>query len=173
MRETFEQMVARINASAFIPPKDPTGACKVAKPIKLKKGQEFKFKAAVGGGGDSRYPWDEWLNGDLLLLEQSVGEKDEKGKVINITEKRDFEVDAQAMRGKVKLAGRKRYKYVDVSYRDADGTKLVDSLIIRARDMTDDERVAEDLLRAEEKEALKERREQEKLKAATNDTPTD
>ena len=44
--------------------------------------------------------------GDLLLLEQSVGTKDEKGTVVAIDDKgkRDFEVSAESMRGKVKTA---------------------------------------------------------------------
>lgn len=129
----------------------------MAKPIKLGKGKEFTFAPAGGGGQASKYPWDEWFatddqgQGKLLLLEQSEGTKDEKGTVTGVTSKKDYEVDTNAMPAKLKTAARRRYKVVQVSRRDADGNKLVDSIIIRARDMDDDERTAEDLLRAEEK----------------------
>ena len=43
-------------------------------------------------------------------------------------------------------------------FKDADGNRLKNALIIRARDMTDAERIEEDTLRAEEKEAAKARR---------------
>ena len=151
--ESYEQFLARVNASAFIPPESPTGRPKgqrvMAKQVKLAKGKEFTFKS--GKGAEQKYPWSEWLNGDLLLLEQSEGGKDEHGTVTTITKKKDFEVDPQAMRGKCKTAARKRYKVCQISFRDADGQKLEGSVIIRGRDMTQDERASEDMLRAEEK----------------------
>jgi hypothetical protein len=122
----------------------------MARQIKLKRGEEFKFSTS---GPATRYPWDEWFNGDLLLLEQSEGTKDEKGTVTTVTTKKDYEVDTDAMPPKIKTAACRRYKVVQVSRRDADGNKLVNSLIIKARDMTDDERTAEDIKRAEEKAA--------------------
>lgn len=130
----------------------------MAKVVKLPKNKEFNFKQ-TSGGGSSKYPWSEWLNGDLLLLEQSEGDKDEAGTVVTVKTKKDFEVSAEAMRGKTKTAARKLYKVADISFRDADGKKLVDSLIIRGRDMTAEERQAEDILRAEERDAAKTLRE--------------
>ena len=154
MRETFEQMIARVNANAFIPTNwSPT----MAKPVKLGKGREFTFKVAKGGG-ESKYDWDAWLNGDLLLLEQSTGDKDEKGTVIAIDTKKDYEVDTDAMPPKLKTAGRRRYKVVQISRMDADGHRLAGAIIIKARDMDDGERTAEDLKRAEEKDAAIARR---------------
>lgn len=164
--ETFDELVARVNRGAFIPPPDPTGASVMAKQVKLRKGQEFTFKTAKGGGA-SKYPWDEWLNGDLLLLERSSGTEDDKGTVVNITDKRDFEVQRDAMPAKLKTAGRRRYKVVQISKRDADGKPLEnDGLIIQARDMDATERQAEDLLRAEEREEAKQKREEKKAAAA-------
>lgn len=127
----------------------------MAKPIKLKKGEEFDFGSASGGGGGGKYPWDEWFNGDLWLLERSSGTEDEKGTITTVSDKRDYEVPTDAMPPKIKTAARRRYKICQVSRRDKDGNRLVESLIIRARDMTAEERDAEDLKRAEEKEAKK------------------
>ena len=148
MPETFEQLVARINSSAYIPPTNPTGADVMAKHVKLGKNKEFIFTS--GGGQSTKYPWDEWFNGDLLLLERS--EVDESG---NVTGHRDFDVERDAMPAKLKTAARRRYKVVQISKKDADGNKLTNSLIIRARDMTLEERQSEDILRAEEKAARK------------------
>ncbi len=121
----------------------------MAKQVKLKGGKDFVFR--TGSAKQSKYPWDQWLNGDLLLLEQSAGEKDDKDNVTKISEKRDYEVSTDAMPGKLKGVGRRRYKNVQVSRLDANGDKLKDALIIRASDMTADERQAEDIRRAEEK----------------------
>lgn len=169
-RETLEQLIARVNRSAFVPPPEPTAGVRVmAKPVKLKKGQEFTFSSARGGA-EQKYPWDEWLTGELLMLEQSEGDKDEKGNVVNVRVKKDFEVDTNLMPAKVKLAGRKRYKVVQVSRKDADGNKLDGAIIIKSRDMTAEERQAEDLLRAEEAEKAKQRRAE---KAAESDGEAD
>lgn len=131
------------------------------KAVKLAKGKEFHFKAA-GGGQPSKYNWDEWFNGSLLMLERSVVEKDAQGNDVKdandkpvVTEKRDYDVETNFMPGKLKAAARKRYKVVQISRLDPDGNRLVDALIIKARDMDANERAAEDLLRAEEKEARK------------------
>ena len=67
--------------------------------------------------------------------------------------KKDFDVETNAMPAKIKTASRKRYKVTQVSRRDADGNKLDDALIIKARDMDDAERQAEDVRRAELKAA--------------------
>lgn len=157
MRETLEQLVARLNASAFIPPQEITA---VAKAVKLAKGKEFTFATPKAGGQASKYPWDEWFSPDpkafpngLVYLERSTGTEDEKGTITTISEKKDYEVSTNAMLPKIKTAARRRYKMVQVSRMDADGNRLVDALIIRGRDMTAEERVAEDILRAEEKEA--------------------
>lgn len=108
------------------------------KQVKLGKNKEFTFRSA-GGGQASKYPWDAWFNGDLLMLEKGT----------------DFDVEAKNMPGKIKSAARRRYKVVQISLRDADGNKLVDSLIIKSRDMMADERTAEDIRRAEAKEGAK------------------
>jgi hypothetical protein len=89
------------------------------------------------GDGGTKYPWDEWFSGDLLLLEKSTD-----------AEKKDFDVDVDSMPPRIKAAARRRYKIVQISLLDADGNKLADSLIIKARDMTAEERVAEDRRRA-------------------------
>lgn len=164
--ETLEQLVARLNAGAFIPPQDPTankaagkkGRCStMPKAVKLKKGQEFTFRAA-GGAAQSKYDWDSWFNPDpkdfptgLVMLERSTGKENDKGTIVEVSEKRDYEVPTDAMPPKIKTAARRRYKVCQISRLDADGSKLVDALIIKTRDMTADERQAEDLLRAEEK----------------------
>lgn len=120
------------------------------KQVKLARGREFAFKAGKAGR-ESKYDWDAWLKGDLLQIEQSVGEKDEDGNVVEVTEKKDYEVRTEAMPGKLRSAARRRYKVVQVSRLDADGHPLKNALIIQARDMTPDERTAEDLRRAEVK----------------------
>ena len=56
----------------------------MAQKIKLAKGREFTFKAP-SKGGSSKFAWDEWLNGDLLMIEQSEGDKDEKGNTVEAT----------------------------------------------------------------------------------------
>ncbi len=127
----------------------------MAHQVKLKKGQEFTFTSG-GGGQASKYPWDEWFSGNLLLIERSTGTEDEKGTITTVTEKRDYEVATDAMPAKLKTAARRRYKVVQISRKDADGNKLGNGLIIKARDMTAEERQAEDILRAEEKAARKE-----------------
>lgn len=152
----FERFVARVNAYGYLPLTD--GESVMAKAIKLAKGREFTF-APTGGGQASKYPWDEWFSGTLLLIERSVGKENDKGAIEDITEKKDFEVSVDAMVPKLKTAARRRYKVVQISRRDADGNRLVESLILRARDMTTEERQAEDILRAEEKAARKEKAE--------------
>lgn len=152
--ETLEQLVARINASAYIPHTAPlTGAItrrpEMAKVVKLKGGKtaEDLFAQGGGGGGVSKYPWDAWLDGQLQMIEKDEGDT-----------KKDFDVETDAMPAKLKTAARRRYKVVQISRKDADGKKLENALIIRARDMDADERAAEDITRAEEKEANKARR---------------
>ncbi len=143
----------------------------MAKQVKMAKGREFTFKAATGGAVASKFPWDTWLNGDLLLLERDIleptGENDEDGNPKFRTKtKRDYDGKTDDMAGKIKAAARRKYKIVQISKLDADGNKLVDSLIIRARPMTADETVAEDIKRAEEKEAFKASEAKRKAKAA-------
>lgn len=116
------------------------------KPVKLPKNKEFQFKSASGAA--SKYAWDEWFNGDLLMLERSV--YDGGGA---LKEKKDYDVETDAMAPKIKTAARRRYKVVQISRLDADGNKLKDALIIKARPMMEDEKQAEDLKRAEEKAA--------------------
>jgi len=115
------------------------------KAVRLPKGREFTFKS--GGGQTSKYPWNEWFNGDLLMLERTTTDPDGKKHV------RDYDVSTSVMPAKLKTAARRRYKVLQISRVDADGNKLVDSLIIKGRPMTQEERLVEDLKRAEEKAA--------------------
>lgn len=157
MAETYEQLLARVNGLSFIPLPDPTGVRTMAKQVKLVKGKEFQFNASLGRT-ETKYAWDEWFNGHLLLLERSSGSENDKGTIVDVSEKRDYEVPTDAMPPKIKTAARRRYKVVQVSRVDADGTKLKDALIIKARDMNADERQDEDILRAEEKAELKDKK---------------
>ncbi len=138
----------------------------MAKAVKLGKGKEFTFKQTTGGAAESKYPWDEWFNGSLLMLERSEGTSNDKGTIEVPVVKKDYEVSNDAMPAKLKTAARRRYKVCQISRLDADGHRLKDALIIQARDMTPEERQDEDIMRAEEKEAGKERRK----KAETNGT---
>jgi len=104
------------------------------------RGTEILIDVRRAGGGGTKYPWDEWFSGDLLLLEKSTD-----------GEKKDFDVDVDSMPPKIKRAARCRYKIVQISRLDPDGNKLADSLIMKARDMTTEERVAEDRRRAGQK----------------------
>lgn len=165
MRESLEQLVARVNANAYLP---TSGVRSMARQVKLPKGKEFTFSTG-GGGVASKYPWDEWFNGNLLLLERSEGDEDAKGAVVNITTKKDYDVATDAMPAKLKTAARRRYKVVQISRKDADGQRLTDALIIRARDMDTAERDAEDIQRAEEKEAFKAKKLAKKATAPTTD----
>jgi hypothetical protein len=153
--DRLRRLVAEANAGAYIPPPDPTGSEGqriMATKVKMAKGKEFEFAPATGGFA-TKYPWDQWLNGDLLLLERSEGPENSKGTIEQPTVTRDYGVPNNAMHPKLQTAARRRYKVVNISRRDADGARLKDSLIIRARDMTPDERATEDILRAEEKAA--------------------
>ena len=124
----------------------------MAKQVKLGRNKEFEFPTTKGGG-QSKYPWDEWFNGTLLLIERS--DVDADGNLVDGGEKRDYEVATDAMVPKLKTAARRRYKVVQISRKDADKNKLVNALIIQARNMDDAEHQAEDLQRAEEKAARK------------------
>ena len=158
--DRLRRLVSQANAGSYVPPPDPTGSEGrriMATKVKLGKGKEFEFRQAKGGALSAKYPWDEWLGGDLLLLERSDVNGD--GELVPGGTKRDFEVDRDAMPGKLKFAARRRYKIVQISKRDADGQKIQhEGLIIKGREMTGDERYAEDVLRAEEKEENKTRR---------------
>lgn len=124
------------------------------KTVKLRKGEEFNFAPARAGGG--KYDWDSWFSGELLMLERS--DVDAEGNVTG--EKRDYEVPTDSMPPKIKTAARRRYKKVSISRYDANRNPLGEAVIIQARDMTPEERQAEDILRAEEKAALKEKKQQ-------------
>lgn len=121
------------------------------KAVKLGKGKEITFDSIGNGATFERvYDWKSWLNpdpkqfpGGYVLLEQSLGEKDDKGNVVKVTEKRDFNVSMFTMIGAIIGAARRNFKHVDISRRDADGEKLVNAVIIRARDMTEDEKFLE------------------------------
>jgi hypothetical protein len=143
--ETFEQLIARVNAGGYLP---PVGVSTMRE-LKMAKGKEYTFKTAKAA--QSKYPWDEWFNGKLNLIERSVGPENDKGTIEEPTEAKDYGVPTDAMPPKIKVAARRRYKVCQIGRTDADGSRLVDALIIRARDMNAEERAAEDLLRAEEK----------------------
>jgi hypothetical protein len=169
-RETLEQLVARVNANAFIPGPN-SGERIMAREFKLPKGAKLVKKVI---GQSAKYPWEEWFavedgtgklgkdkqgnplhekgQGKLLIIERSSGKENDKGTVVEVTEKRDYEVPRDAMPPKIKTAARRRYKVVDVYKRDHTNTTLPNGgLLIQARDMTAEEKVAEDILRAEEK----------------------
>lgn len=152
-------------------------ARKMAKIMKTPKNFDANtaFKGGHGGGGSHPYKWDEWFSGDLVLLERSEGPENEKGTIEAPVTMRDYGVPQDAMFPKTKTAARRRYKVVFLAKREYnaktgmfDGAKLENGgIILQARDMTPDERVAEDILRAEEKEKLKAK------KAANGDTADD
>lgn len=150
----------------------------MAKQVKLGKGKEFNFaQARAAGGAESKYPWDEWFDGSLLLLERSEGEDNEKGTIETPTVKKDYEVSTNAMVPKLVTAARRKYKICQISRMDADGKKLANALIIKARDMTPEERAEEDALRIEEKQRTAERKAAKKAEtsapATTATTPDD
>lgn len=136
----------------------------MAKLVKLPKGREFTFRPTPRGGMAAKYDWDQWFDGQTWMLEQSIGEKDKTGAVVKVSDKKDYEIATVWMPSKLKMAGRKRYKVVQVSRVDANGDKLQDAVILKARDMTQEEREAEDLLRAEEEAKRVEARMRKKLK---------
>lgn len=127
----------------------------MAKQVKLPKGVEtFNFGAT--GSGAVKYPWGEWFSGELLEIERSVptDEPDavnDKGTIVKIKTKGDYEVPTGAMLPKTKTAARARYKVCGMSRVDAKGKRLKDSIIIQARDMTPEERIAEDAQRVLDK----------------------
>src|SRR5262249_55508688 len=104
----------------------------------------------------AQYPWSQWLNGDCLLLEVGT----------------DFGADVtpRKMAALAKKAGRKVYKLVQVSTKDANGDKIDGGLIIKARDMSDSERAAEDQRRKDRKAIAKAKRAARKA-AAANGSP--
>lgn len=160
--DRLRRLLAEANAGAYIPPPDPTGSTRgvtMAREFKMPKGAKLT-KAAGGGGFTAKYSWDEWFSGKpaLVLIERSSGPENDKGTVEDhaATTKRDYGVPVNAMPPKIHTAARRRYKVVDVFRRDHTGAKLEhNGLILQPRDMTPDERQAEDLLRAEEKAALR------------------
>lgn len=137
----------------------------MAKHVKVRGGKEFVFKEVKGF--QSRYPWEEWLKGDLLQIEQSAGTKDEDGRVTEVSKKNDFEVTPDEMVGKLRGAARRRFKVVKISKVDQDGKLLEDSLIIQARDMTPEEKESEKARRAGRKaKRLEKKRAKKELASA-------
>lgn len=149
----------------------------MARELKPKKGKEYVFQQAKGGGAQ-KYPWDQWF-ATVGTIEEVYGKSkppkelaglptDLKiGKLLILSRdsedsKGDYDVPTGSMPNKLRDAARKRYMMVDIGRHDEDGQRLKDELIIRARDMTDEEREAEDLLRAEEKVALEEKKAEKK-----------
>lgn len=61
-RETYEQLVARVNAGAHIAPIERTAAMKTL--------ASFNFPAKKQGAAQSKYNWDEILSGQPVLLVQ-------------------------------------------------------------------------------------------------------
>jgi hypothetical protein len=128
----------------------------MATKISVKKGKEFTFDEPSKRGQESKYPWAEWFNGDILLLEQSVGASDDDydkwGTLTGtIAEKKDFEASMSAMMYKIKQAARRLYKVVQTRRKDVDGKHMPYGIIIKARDMSDEERAAEDRQRVIDK----------------------
>lgn len=131
------------------------------KHVKVGKGKEFVFKSGrEGRARESQYDWDSWFNGDLLLIEQSEGEKDAKGAVVSVGVKKDFDEPINKMVFKTRLAARQRYKHLDVSRYDSDNNRLDNAFVIRARDMSDEERAQEDERREEVRAANRARKKQ-------------
>ncbi len=126
----------------------------MASKVKVAKGKTFEFTTSATSFA-AKYPWDEWFSGDLLMLERSEGSENDKGTIEVPTVAKDYGVPNDAMLPKIKTAARARYKVCQISRKDADGVRLVNALIIRARDMDAAERAEEDLLRVEEKRAKK------------------
>lgn len=126
----------------------------MAREFKMPKGG--KLSKTQGGGMGTKYPWDEWFSGKppMILIERHDGPETAKGTIPDeaATTKRDYGVPTNAMHPKIKTAARRRYKIVDVYRRDHEGNRLENGgLILVPRNMDADERVAEDVLRAEEK----------------------
>lgn len=130
------------------------------KVAKVKKGIDYKH----GGnrGHSTKYPWDEWFaeseriwqqEGKLYILCRGEGAENDKGTIVSPTKVGDYYVPNDAMPPKIKTAARRRYKIVTVDRVGPDGERLKDELVILARDMTAEERTAEDMKRAEEKAA--------------------
>jgi hypothetical protein len=155
--EKLRAMVARLNAGGYLPPPLPGIAGKETrmKEVKLAKGKEFDFSSTSAQA--TKYPWDAWFSGKLLMIERSEGPENEKGTIEAPTLEKDFGVRVDAMVPKIHTAARRKYKVVQISRKDHDGKKLKDALIIKARDMMFDERQEEDLLRQQEKEDAKTR----------------
>lgn len=131
-------------------------ATKVSK--KEAKGFEFRFASGQNRSGAfaAKYPWDEWFDGELWLLERHDGPANNKGTIEQPTTVRDYGVPVDAMFPKTKTAARHRYKIVQLSKRGDDGQLLPNGgIYVKAREMTADERAEEDMLRAEEKAAKK------------------
>lgn len=110
--------------------------------------KKFEFKSAKSS---SKYQWDAILDGNQNVI--CKGE--------------DYELDTDSMPPKIKTAARRRYKTVKISTRDHNGNKLTEMLVVQAFDMDTDQRAAEDIKRAEEKEA------RAAAKAAESDAETD
>ncbi len=128
----------------------------MAQKIKLRKGQDFIFKSGKRGGSESIYDWNTWLNGELIMLEQSTGEKGDKGEIVGEpTEKKDYTVSTNEMIAKTKSAGKRRYKNVQVSRYDVEGKQLGNGFIMQASDMNNNERIQEDARRQDVKAKFK------------------
>lgn len=127
------------------------------KPVKMPKNKEFHF--VTSPSGQAKYDWDGWFNGDLIMIERSemvaTGKDEEGNDTFRVTVVRDYDVLTDAMPPKIKIAARRRYKVCQISRIDPDGKRLNDALIIRARDMTEEERAEEDAERVVDKQKLK------------------
>jgi hypothetical protein len=153
-RESLEDMVARINRNSFIPP--PQKETRIMKTVKMSKKQLDAIEShnvRSGGGFTAKYPWEDFFNGELNLLERHDGPENDKGTIEDdkATVRRDYGVPNDGMLPKIKTAARARYLVCAIYRKDADGKRLVNSMYVRARPMTAEERTAEDLLRAEER----------------------
>lgn len=96
----------------------------MAKKIELPKSFTFETRS-FGGGGAAKYPYDQWFNGEAWLI--SKGE--------------DYPGKTAYMPYKLTLAALKRGKHVDISRVGPNGESLKDALLIKARPLTEEEKL--------------------------------
>lgn len=72
--ETLEQLVARVNRSAYVPSLkesvDMAFTPAKAKPVSAKQAEKFVFREKKAFGAGTEYPWTDWLDGNLYMLKQ-------------------------------------------------------------------------------------------------------
>jgi len=150
-------------------PVQPTEPVQPAEPVQLVENDvetaPENCTGLVGTGkfGGTKYPWDEWFakasNSVGIILRRSEGPENDKGSVLDGKEtvKRHYNVPVDGMPPKIRTALRRRYLFGKIFRKDENGNKFPKGgLVVRdVRPMTDEEKLAENIRRAEEKEALK------------------